>query len=69
MVGLHVPTRCSNSVNGTIYRSMDFVHTVMVCIANWLYLVEHFGDRSGTDEINWYKSRQRFVLSPSPMLL
>lgn len=32
---------------------MDFLHTLMVCIANWMYLIEGFGDHSGSDHINW----------------
>ena len=32
---------------------MDMLHTVMVCIANWSYLIEHFGDVRRSDHIIW----------------
>ena len=32
------------------------LHTVMVCIANWSYLIEHFGDVRRSDHIIWCAS-------------
>lgn len=42
-------------IKGVVFLvwSMDFVHTVMVCIANWMYLIEGFGDVNTTDHISW----------------
>lgn len=68
MVGLRVPTCRNDLLNKEPTRSMDFVHTVMVCIANWLYLIEHFGDTSGTDEINWYEPCLSVFHPLSPIL-
>jgi hypothetical protein len=31
---------------------MDFAHTIFVCIANWSYLIEGFGERD-FDHITW----------------
>lgn len=34
---------------------MDFLHSIMVCIANWSTLVDRFGvDPKGMDYITWY---------------
>ncbi|KIP03353.1 hypothetical protein PHLGIDRAFT_130199 [Phlebiopsis gigantea 11061_1 CR5-6] len=33
--------------------TMDMLHTIMVCIANWSYLIEHFGDVRRSDHIIW----------------
>lgn len=36
-------------------RGMDFLHSIMVCIANWSTLVDRFGaDSKGMDYITWY---------------
>ncbi|THH01927.1 hypothetical protein EW026_g854 [Hermanssonia centrifuga] len=32
---------------------LDFMHTIMACIANWVNLIEHFGDTSQADHISW----------------
>ena len=32
---------------------LDFVHTIMTCIANWVYLIQHFGDQAEADHITW----------------
>ncbi|PSS06560.1 hypothetical protein PHLCEN_2v3618 [Hermanssonia centrifuga] len=31
---------------------LDFMHTIMACIANWVNLIEHFGDTSQADHIS-----------------
>ena len=35
---------------------MDFTHTIMICIANWVYLVQNYGNFPQTDHITWYVS-------------
>lgn len=34
-------------------RFLDLVHTIMICIANWLYLILHFGNGVAAQEILW----------------
>lgn len=35
------------------HRTLDLVHTVFICVANWIYLVENFGDVAKADHIFW----------------
>lgn len=35
-------------------RFLDLVHTVMICLANWMYLIAHFGNGVAAQEILWY---------------
>lgn len=44
---------CLCAVQVALLWLLDFVHTVMACIANWVYLVKHFGDRVEADHITW----------------
>lgn len=35
-------------------RLLDFIHTAMICSANWQYLIEHFGNSHASLRIAWY---------------
>ncbi|THG96426.1 hypothetical protein EW026_g5404 [Hermanssonia centrifuga] len=32
---------------------LDSSHTIMMCVANWMYLIQHFGNSDETDHISW----------------
>ena len=34
-------------------RFLDSLHTSMGVVANWKYLIQHYGDELETDHINW----------------
>lgn len=37
----------------TVVWFLDLIHTVMICIANWLYLILHFGNGVAAQRILW----------------
>ncbi|THH02602.1 hypothetical protein EW026_g262 [Hermanssonia centrifuga] len=37
----------------TIVWLLDLLHTIMVCLANWSYLIVHFGDGEASKKIAW----------------
>ena len=34
-------------------RALDLLHGAMICLANWMYLISHFGDGSASKQILW----------------
>ncbi|KAJ3556119.1 hypothetical protein NM688_g2205 [Phlebia brevispora] len=40
-------------VQVAVLWTLDLSHTIMICIANWIYLIRHFGDRAEADHITW----------------
>ncbi|EKM49702.1 uncharacterized protein PHACADRAFT_167057 [Phanerochaete carnosa HHB-10118-sp] len=48
---------------------IDFAHTIMVCIANWTYLISNFGDANATDHITCFFTHKIYVVSKGNYLL
>ena len=36
-----------------LHRLLDIIHAAMVCLANWSYLIDHFGDDEASKRIAW----------------
>lgn len=43
----------SSQLTWMCYRFLDLLHTAMICLANWSYLIVNFGDRTISDFVFW----------------
>ena len=53
MVRFRAVERSIHANGSDVGRFLDSLHTSMSIVANWKYLIQHFGDELETDFITW----------------
>ena len=53
-----VESAAMTSLAEDMFRTLDFLHTVMICIANGTYLIKYFGNVPASERITWWVSQE-----------